>query len=233
MEYLLGLGLAVMVCAFATLVGFDRDRVFYPTLVAVIATYYILFAVMGSSTRALAWESLVAAAFFALAVAGFKKSLWIVVAALAGHGVFDFFHHVFIHNPGVPEWWPGFCLSFDVLAGGFLAVLLMQRGGFASKVENAQRSMGELDVTAGPSHSVDHRYAMINSGRDDRIEKSDAVLNTALASQVSSQKSLAKLGHQRNAGYSAALLARVSTTAMFCSNSAGKPWRCCKYAGLL
>ena len=63
MEYLIGAGLALMVCIFATLVGFDRDRVFYPTLVAVNATYYILCAVLGSSARALAWESLVAAVF--------------------------------------------------------------------------------------------------------------------------------------------------------------------------
>lgn len=41
MAYLIGIGLVVMVCAFATLVGFDRDRVFYPTVLAVIATYYI------------------------------------------------------------------------------------------------------------------------------------------------------------------------------------------------
>jgi hypothetical protein len=38
------------VCAFAALVGFDRDRVFYPMLVTVIATCYILFAAIGSST---------------------------------------------------------------------------------------------------------------------------------------------------------------------------------------
>ena len=127
MEYLIGVGLALVVCAFVTLVGFDRDRVFYPTLVIVVAHYYILFAVMGSSTRALVFESLIAALFFVLAVAGFKKNLWLIVAALAGHGVFDFFHHVFIHNPAVPIWWPGFCLSFDVLASGFLAVLLIRR----------------------------------------------------------------------------------------------------------
>lgn len=132
MEYLIGVGLAVAVCAFATLTGFDRDRVFYPTVVAVNATYYILFAVMGNSTRALALESLVAAAFFALAVAGFKKNLWLIVAGLAGHGVFDFFHHLLIQNPGLPVWWPGFCLSFDVLAGAVLAMLLLRRAGFAS-----------------------------------------------------------------------------------------------------
>ena len=59
MECLIGVGLGVVVCAFATLVGFDRDRVFYPTLVTVIATYYILFAAIGSSTRTLALESLI------------------------------------------------------------------------------------------------------------------------------------------------------------------------------
>ena len=134
MEYLIGVGLAVVVCCFATLSGFDRDRVFYPTLVIVVAHYYILFAVMGRSAHALAWESLVAATFLVLAVAGFKKSLWLVVAALVGHGVFDFFHHLIIHNPGVPVWWPGFCLSFDVLAGAFLAVLLMRRSKSASRV---------------------------------------------------------------------------------------------------
>lgn len=133
MEYLIGVGLAVAVCIFATLAGFDRDRVFYPTMVVVVATYYILFAVMGSSSLALAKESVVAAAFLAVAVVGFKKSLWLIAAGLAGHGVFDFFHHFFIQNPGVPEWWPGFCMSFDVLAGGFLAMLLMRRSRLASK----------------------------------------------------------------------------------------------------
>jgi hypothetical protein len=80
MEYLIGVGLALVVCAFAMLAGFDRDRVFYPTLLTVIATYYILFAVMGSSTPALAIESAVAGTFLVLAVAGFKKNLWLVVS---------------------------------------------------------------------------------------------------------------------------------------------------------
>src|ERR1051325_1707206 len=100
--------------------GFDRGRVFYPRLVAVNATYYILFAVMGSSTSALALESLIAAAFFAVVVAGFKKNLWLAVAGLAGHAVFDFFHHLVIQNPGVPVWWPGFCISLTFSPVGFL-----------------------------------------------------------------------------------------------------------------
>ena len=71
MEYLIGVGLGLVVCAFARLVGFDRDRVFYPTLVTVIATYYVLFAAIASSMPALVLESLIAGAFLALAVAGF------------------------------------------------------------------------------------------------------------------------------------------------------------------
>jgi hypothetical protein len=134
MEYLIGVLLAAAVCAFAVLSGFDRDRVFYPTLLIVVAHYYILFAAMAGSTTALTTETLAAAAFLILAVVGFRKNLWLVVAALAGHGVFDFFHHLLIRNPGVPVWWPGFCLAFDVLAGGFLGVLLTRRPGFERAV---------------------------------------------------------------------------------------------------
>ncbi len=40
MEYLIGLILAVVVAGLATVVGFDRDRAFYPTILIVIASYY-------------------------------------------------------------------------------------------------------------------------------------------------------------------------------------------------
>jgi len=130
MEYLIGVVLAAVMFAFAVLTGFDRDRVFYPMMLIFIAGYYILFAVMGSSVRALTIESLVAGLFLVVAVVVFKKNLWLIVAAIAGHGVFDFFHHVFIENPGVPVWWPGFCMAFDILASGFLAVLLIRRSRF-------------------------------------------------------------------------------------------------------
>jgi hypothetical protein len=89
-----------------------------------------LFAAMGGSTSALTIESLVACIFLTVAVVGFRKNLWLIVAGLVGHGVFDFFHHLIIQNPGVPVWWPGFCGSFDVLAGGFLALLLARHSGF-------------------------------------------------------------------------------------------------------
>jgi FtsH-binding integral membrane protein len=125
MEYAIGLILGLGVAAGAAMIGFDRERAFYPTVLMVIASYYVLFAVMGASTRTLALEIVVASVFFLAAVVGFKTSPWLLVAAIVGHGVFDFAHHWFIDNPGVPHWWPGFCLAFDVSFGAFLAARLM------------------------------------------------------------------------------------------------------------
>src|ERR1051326_9257764 len=77
MEYLIGVGVAAAVYVFALVSGFDRERVFYPTVLIVVGHYYILFAAMGGSTPVLALESLAAAVFLALAVIGFKNSLWL------------------------------------------------------------------------------------------------------------------------------------------------------------
>lgn len=125
MEFVIGLVLALAVGTMARFVGLDRDRAFYPTVMMVVASLYVLFAVIGGSTHALLVELLVMAVFIAAALVGFKRSLWIVVAALAGHGVFDIFHGGLIENAGVPSWWPNFCMTYDVVAAAGLAVLLL------------------------------------------------------------------------------------------------------------
>lgn len=84
MALLVGGLLASAVWLLATAIGLDRDRAFYPTVTIVIASYYALFAVMGASTNAL---------------------------VMAAHGVFDLAHSRVIANPGVPAWWPTFCLA--------------------------------------------------------------------------------------------------------------------------
>ena len=47
MDYAIGAALAVAVGLFAALSGFDRDRAFYPTVLIVVAHYYLLFALIG------------------------------------------------------------------------------------------------------------------------------------------------------------------------------------------
>jgi hypothetical protein len=108
-------------------VGLDRDRAFYPTVVIVVASYYVLFAVMSGSVQTVVIESVVMMLFAAAAVAGFKSSAWIVVAALAGHGLFDSVHGYIIENAGMPAWWPAWCFAYDVGAAAVLAGLLRYR----------------------------------------------------------------------------------------------------------
>jgi hypothetical protein len=124
---LVGALLALAVGLFATRAGLDRDRAFYPTAMIVIASLYSLFAVMGGSNRAFVLESVVGAVFIAGAVIGFRSSLWIVALALAAHGIFDFIHAAIIANPGVPDFWPEFCLAYDVVAAVYLAWLLRSK----------------------------------------------------------------------------------------------------------
>lgn len=121
MPLLVGILLSLGVAVFARRVGLDRDRAFYPTVMIVIALYYVLFAVMSGSVRAVLIESIVMTGFAAAAVAGFKSSRWIVVAALFAHGVMDTFHGQVIANNGVPAWWPAFCSAYDVGAAACLA----------------------------------------------------------------------------------------------------------------
>jgi hypothetical protein len=124
MALLVGALLAIAVGLLATVVGLDRDRAFYPAVMMVVASYYVLFAVVGASTHALVLELLVGAVFLAVALIGFRSSLWLVALALAAHGVFDLAHGYFIANPGVPGWWPAFCMTYDVTAALYLALLL-------------------------------------------------------------------------------------------------------------
>ena len=124
LPFVVGIVLSAGVALFARQVGLDRDRAFYPTVMIVIALYYVLFAVMSGSVRTVVIESVVMTLFAAAAVAGFKWSAWIVVVALAGHGIFDAFHGHIIENAGVPAWWPAWCLAYDVGAAAGLGWLL-------------------------------------------------------------------------------------------------------------
>ena len=120
--FLVGLVLSAAVFVFARRTALERDRAFYPTVLIVVASYYVLFAAQAGSMRALLSESAVMSVFVVCAVVGFKRAQWLVIAGLAAHGVMDGFHGALLTNPGVPDWWPGFCGAYDVGAALLLAV---------------------------------------------------------------------------------------------------------------
>ena len=80
----------MVVGGFANVIGFDRDRAFYPTVLIVIASYYVLFALMGEAQypRLLFAEIAAGLLFLLLAVLGFKTSMWLVAGGVAAHGLF-------------------------------------------------------------------------------------------------------------------------------------------------
>jgi hypothetical protein len=123
MEYLIGLILSLAVAGSVAVIGFDRERAFYPTVLIVIASDYVLFAATGASRRTL--KSLLQAASCWLP-SSVQEKHWLIVAAPIGHGIFDFVHRFFIDNPGLPHWWSGFCLAFDALLGAFLTMRLIR-----------------------------------------------------------------------------------------------------------
>ena len=119
----IGAGLAIVLAVAAKVTRFDQDRSFYPTVLIVIATYYVLFAFM--SGEAIVEEIIVASAFFIAAIARAMRPVVVGVGILL-HGVFDFLHPTFITNSGVPVWWPAFCAGVDILLGAWVIWLSLK-----------------------------------------------------------------------------------------------------------
>ena len=100
MPYLIGFVLALTVGGYATAMRLDRDRAFYPTVLITVASYYVLFAILGGSGRTIVIESLIMGAFVFAASVGFRRRLWLVCAALAAHGLLDAVHGRFVDKIG-------------------------------------------------------------------------------------------------------------------------------------
>jgi hypothetical protein len=125
--FLVGVACALAVGIYGTIVGLDRERAFYPTALVVIASYYILFAVMAGASSALGPELLIFALFAVGSAWGYRRDLRLVLVGLAAHGVMDFFHGGIISNPGVPSWWPAWCGAYDITAAVYLVILVSRR----------------------------------------------------------------------------------------------------------
>ena len=115
---LIGAGLAIVLAIGARITRSDQDRSFYPTILIVIATYYVLFAFM--SGEGIVEEIVVASLFSIAAIAGGMALPVVVGIGILLHGVFDFLRPILITNSGVPAWWPAFCGGVDVLLGAWV-----------------------------------------------------------------------------------------------------------------
>jgi hypothetical protein len=86
-----------------------------------IAFIYIGFAVADGRPKVIAVESGVATAFVILAAVAITGSPWLLVAALAGHGLKDLWQHR-THFVRGTRWWPPFCMTVDFVVAAIIAV---------------------------------------------------------------------------------------------------------------
>ncbi len=131
MEYFSGIIVAVVIATFASIIGFDKDKSFYPVVLIVIAIFYVLFAAMSGGLDTIFSESVIVVIFFIIAIIGFKKTTFVVAFGLIGHGVFDLFHNQLITNASMPVWWPTFCVMVDVVLGIWVLYLSKMRSNIS------------------------------------------------------------------------------------------------------
>ncbi len=110
-----GIGVAAAVAGGARALKIDPERGFYPTILVVIASYFVLFAVMAN--EAVVIELMIAGVFVAIAPFGATTHRRLAGAGIVLHWLFDLLHPWLIGNSGVPQWWPTFCASVDVALG--------------------------------------------------------------------------------------------------------------------
>ena len=125
MDVIAGLLVASAFIALCHGMGLHRERSFYPLVMIVIALAYVLLAASDDAFVIAGAESLLALVFVTAAVVGFRRNLWIVVAALIGHAGFDLAHAALWPTPVVPAWYAGFCLAADGLLALHLSLLLL------------------------------------------------------------------------------------------------------------
>ena len=89
--------------------------------IAFIAAIYIGFAVADGRPKVIAVECAVAGAFVVVAALGVTGSVWLLVAAYAGHGLKDLWQQRTQFVDGT-RWWPPFCATVDLVVAAILIV---------------------------------------------------------------------------------------------------------------
>ena len=119
-----GISVAAIICAQRS--GMAKERSLMAAGLIAIASFYVVFAIQDGPLPGIVFNVFVAVFFGALAVIGFDRSLWVVVAGLIGHGFFDLVYDLSGHSPA-PDWWGIFCLVVDVILGVALAVWIVRQ----------------------------------------------------------------------------------------------------------
>lgn len=121
-EALVGAASGVLTIVLARLIR--GERWLYSLGMLTLPSLYALFALRAGEPSVGMQEMLLGMPFLAagllFALVSIRRSAAIVGAFWILHGVYDLIHGRMITNAGVPEWYPVWCFSVDVVVGGYL-----------------------------------------------------------------------------------------------------------------
>jgi len=116
-------GILIVFTLFRT--GMLAERSGSAVLLASVAVFYPVFAVIDGHLISAAVHFVIFLAFCWLATMGFRKGMHLIAGGLLAHGLFDI-GLMAMASPG-PDWWPAFCASLDIVAAAALVRLIQTR----------------------------------------------------------------------------------------------------------
>ena len=126
----MGALLAVATIPLHLLLSKTQSEQFAAVLLAACGAIYIGFSLQKGNLAQIATELTVATGFIAAALAGLWVTPWIVPAAWAAHGIWDYAHHqgsklasIPSRLVSIPLWYPPVCAFADWVVAASLAVM--------------------------------------------------------------------------------------------------------------
>jgi hypothetical protein len=100
-----------------------RELIIYAVGLVFAAMVYVGFAIVGGASWS--WLGLEVAGvvvFASVALVGLRVSVWAISIGWAAHTAWDVLLHGVQEAAFVPEWYPVFCIGFDLVLAGYVAV---------------------------------------------------------------------------------------------------------------
>ena len=122
-DLLKGLGASALAVLSAALLPPPARIPFVGVLLGVAAGVYPVFALAGTSASERRVQWIAAVSFALVATAGIAFSAWWLTVGWVLHAAWDALHHAGHRGASVPEHYPMFCLSFDLVLAAYAGIL--------------------------------------------------------------------------------------------------------------
>jgi hypothetical protein len=121
----IGLALFGVTLGIMALISTDQVLELFALAMMLIGAVYIGFGLQATQRRTQVIELIIAAVFIAAVPLGLWWNPWLLVGALALHGVWDLLHHNTQRLAAIPQWYIPLCVLYDGLAAGYSGYFLL------------------------------------------------------------------------------------------------------------